>query len=137
MKRNVLFQRILALFIAFLFIPLLLSDSGIGESESKQLSAASSQTVTNCDFYGFTGVIRAEEILPSGTSRISRCDSSGRPIQLKCIDYFFRSNHFLLYAAGVLYIILHYISRRICSSRKFIIKYIHDQDGYKNRPSFY
>lgn len=136
MKRVTLVRRIVALFLVLTIIPLLLSCSQIAETDNKQLNDFSQQ-VTSSDFSGLTALIQAEKILPQNTTRIAQCDSSGRQIQLKYVDYFIKRNNFLLYAAAILYIALFYIACRICSCRKFIIKYIHNQDGYKNRPSFY
>ena len=135
MKRKTLVRRIMALFLVLTIIPLLLSFSQLGESDSKQLHDFSQQ-VTSSDL-GFTALIQAEKILPQNTTRIAECNSSGRQIQLKYVDYFIKRNNSLLFAAAILFISLCYISGRICSSRKFIIKYIHNQDGYKNKPSFY
>ena len=136
MKRITLVRRIVSLFLVLTIIPLLLSCSHIVEPDSKQLSDFSQQ-VTSSNFSGLTALIQAEKILPQNSTRIAGYDNSGRQIQLKYVDYFIKRNNFFLYAAAILCIALCYISGRICSSRKFIIKYIHNQDGYKNRPSFY
>ncbi len=137
MKQNTFVRHLFALFIAFSFIPMFLSGNDFREANNDRLGNSDSHKIITCNVCRIVESVNAEELLSSNTTRITRCDTSRRLTQPKCFDYCFKGSSFLLFAAGILFLTLYHICRKICHSRRFIIKYIHDQDGHKNMPSYY
>lgn len=139
MKWNKIFiYRLTALFVAFLFIPMLLCGSNSGDKEDNPLSPKNSGfNISTQEVCQPSAIACAEELLQSGGLRISRCGSAKRTNLPKCFDYYFNRILEFLNAAGVLYINIGFFIGCIACSRRFIIRYIHHQDGYRISPSFY
>lgn len=131
MNHNSFTRRLFALLIAFSFLPLLISGNDSNRTRNNLSSDLGAQNSITCDVYRFAVVICAEELLPSGTARLTRYDTSRKFIHPRRIYNYSKGNTYLLFAASVLFIILFLVYRRIYGSRRFIIKYIHDQDGHK------
>ena len=139
MKWNKIFiYRLTALFVAFLFIPMLLCGSNSGDKEDNPLSPKNSGfNISTQEVCQPSAIACAEELLQSGGLRISQCGSAKRTNLPKCFDYYFNRILEFLNAAGVLYINIGFFIGGIACSRRFIIRYIHHQDGYRISPSFY
>lgn len=139
MKWNKIFiYRLTALFVAFLFIPMLLCGSNSGDKEDNPLSSKNSGfNISTQEVCQPSAIACAEELLQSGGLRISRCGSAKRTNLPKCFDYYFNRILEFLNASGVLYINIGFFIGGIACSRRFIIRYIHHQDGYRISPSFY
>ena len=139
MKWNKIFiYRFAALFVAFLFIPMLLCGSNSGDKEDNPLSPKySGFNISMQEICQPSAIACAEELFQSGGLRISRCGSVKRTNLPKCLDYYFNRILEFLTAAGVIYINTIFLMCGFACSRRFIIRYIHHQDGYRISPSFY
>lgn len=136
MKQNTFLQRIAALFSVLTFIPLLFSSNNIKWNNNEQTSSSDPHILLTCDVYQLTEFLSLEELLPTSGTRISHFTPSKRLVQPKCLDYCFEGVYFILFAASILFIALRTRNKRICFSRRYIIKYIHNQDGIKITPPF-
>jgi len=132
MKQNTFVHRIFALFIAFSCISLLLSGNGYFQANRVQISSSDHQRAITCDFYRFTVPVCTEELLSSEGTRITQSNASGAPKRSGCLNYCFKGSSFILLTAVIIFSALYLVFTRICCIRRFIIKYIHDQDGYKS-----
>ena len=137
MKQKSFVQRIFALFIAFSCLSLLLSGNGYEKVNNGQLSSSENHRIITCDFYRFTVPVCTEELLSPEGTRITQSNASGVPKRSGSFDYCFKGSSFILLAEVITFTALYLVCTGICCIRRFIIKYIHDQDGYKINPSYY
>lgn len=137
MKHNFTLRHTLALLTALTFIPLFLSGKSINGIKLSDKQNRNTQKVVSCDAYRFTETVFAEELKSQNPIRIIRCDSSQRLNQPKFLDFCFYFGTLIRSAVGILFITIYLVFRKICHKCRYIIKYIHDQDGFKIIPSFY
>jgi hypothetical protein len=137
MKHNFTLRHTLALLTALTFIPLFLSGKSINGIKLSDKQSRNTQKVISCDAYRFTETVFAEELKSQNPIRIIRCDSSQRLNQPKFLDFCFYFGTLIRSAVGILFITIYLVFRKICHKCRYIIKYIHDQDGFKIIPSFY
>ena len=102
---------------------------------------ASDNVRTNCHInsfdlpdhaiYGFVKAVSSEELLTADVPRITRynhCKGTNQPKGwLFCLNY----KPSFLTAVFIIYVLISHTGNVIFSSKKYIIKYIHDQDGHK------
>lgn len=81
--------------------------------------------------------ICSEELLPSKNINITHSDTKKPQNRLKHFDKCFKGGCILFIASAVLYLLLFQALRQVKCLKRYIIIYIHDQDGFKNRPSLY
>ena len=137
MKQKSFVQRIFALFIAFSCLSLLLSGNGYDKAKKGQFGSSDHQRSITSEFYRFTVPVCTEELLSPEGTRITQSNASGVPKRSGSFDYCFKGSSFILLAAVLIFTALYLVFTGICCIRRFIIKYIHDQDGYKINPSYY
>lgn len=130
MKQNTFVRYLFALLISFSLFSLLLSSDDICEANNFRLN---NNKAAAYDIYSYVKALSADKILPDKNTRITQCDNYGKLSHPRCFDYCFKGSFFILFAAEIFYIVLLFIYCEIRSSSKFIIKYIHDQDGHKNK----
>ena len=137
MKQRAYLQRILVFFIALSFLPLLISGSSTKGSTNDRSNVHSTNRLISGSTYRFAEIICAEELLSPGNTKITRYDTSRKLTHPRFFEHYFNSSSFLLFASCILCLKLLLVHGSIRASRKFIIKYIHDQDGHKILPSYY
>ncbi|MBR1422510.1 MAG: hypothetical protein IJ571_03600 [Ruminococcus sp.] len=137
MKKPTLAQRIFSLMFALSFITLLFSNGDVNVQEDRLRTPVSRQSIIAADVYRLLQGVCSEELLPSRLTRITHTNAVKKQEQQKSFEHFLCGSSFLFIAAAVLYLLLFQVFRQVQFRRKYIIKYIHDQDGYKNRPSLY
>lgn len=132
MKQKTRFlYHIFALFIAFSFLPLFFSDNYTRGSDADPISSLNTDfSFSRFDISTLPVVVYSEELTPSNTTRTSCYRGYRNLLDPKKIYYSNGCLHFLI-SAFIIFIIIRLFSNSITYSRKFIIKYIHDQDGHK------
>ena len=132
MKQRSFMRYLFAILIALSFLPLLLSGNDIKGFDDNQLRDSEDYTVIVCDVCEYVETLCAEDVQPFDNNiRITRNETSRRLNQPKCFDYCFKGSSFLIFSASILFVTLILVYKALFSSRSFIIKYIHDQDGDK------
>lgn len=126
-------SRLISIFIALSVFTLLFSGNGIRGSDTERpnshIHAFSILNYGICDAIQF---LPDEELLSSyNPAQLSRSHNSKGLNQQKSVIFFLRNSLLLFLAAYVLYVFLQRIENNTFYSRKYIIKYIHDQDGHK------
>lgn len=139
MKWNKIFvYRLTALLSAFLFIPMLLCSNNLKPQEDNPQSLQKKgYNITIQDVCQPSAIACTEELAQSGSLRITRCGSTKRTNLPKCLDYYFNRILEFLIVAFILYLNVRFRVSGASFSCRFIIRYIHDQDGYRISPSFY
>ncbi len=84
-----------------------------------------------CDLQKDAKIVIAEKNILTNNIRIIRSNKTQRQYQPNCYDYSFKGSSWLLRQPFFLFVIIYLAIVWICQSRRFIIKYIHDQDGHK------
>lgn len=129
-------ERILALILALAFA-LMFTSAGTAPPDQGTGTAPVSQHDAVREIFLLGRGLCPEELIPPEAQRLTRPDTSHRPGQRSSLDRALGRGTFLLMAAVLVYLVMLRISRRVLPAKRYIIKYIHDQDGYKNRPSLY
>lgn len=129
-----LVQRMISLMFAVTFWGLLFS-GGISEYDNRLCKASSDTAITVREVTRLAQGVCSEELLPSNNAKITHSDTIRPQNRLKYFDKWFKVGCILFIAAEVLYLLLFQALRQVWCLEKYIIRYIHDQDGYKNRPS--
>lgn len=84
-----------------------------------------------CDLQKDAKIVIAEKNILTNNIRIIRSNKIQRQYQPNCCDYGFKGSSWLLRQPFFLFVFIYPAIMGICHSRRFIIKYIHDQDGHK------
>ena len=126
-------HHILALFIALSLLPaLMLRNSQADNRKSNPLSPLSeSLTLAESDIHRYPAAIISSEIFREHYARISQNNKSRRSGFSDIFQLCFIKNILLIAAAYILFILIKLRHENKNISLKFIIRYIHDQDGYK------
>ncbi len=126
-------HHILALFIALSLLPaLMLRNSQADNRKSNPLSPLSeSLTLAESDIHRYPAAIISSEIFREHYARISQNNKSGRSGFSDIFQLCFIKNILLIAAAYILFILIKLRHENKNISLKFIIRYIHDQDGNK------
>ncbi len=136
MKKHTIEQRMISLMSALFLCIFLFAGDNNRETDS-ELGAVSKQKTIVCDVYTIAQGVCSQELLQSDAAKLVRSDTPRKSDRHRWFEHFIKGSFFLFIAAVVLYLVLFQIFRQIQFRRRYIIKYIHDQDGYKNRPSLY
>ena len=131
-----LVQRMISLMFALTFLGVLFSGS-ISEYDNILCRASSDTRIMVREVSRIAQGVCSQELLPSNNAKITHSDTTRPQNRLKYFDKWFKAGCMLFAAAAVLYPLLFQALRQARCLKKYIIKYIHDQDGYKNRPSLY
>lgn len=125
--------RLTALFIAFSLLPLLLLGSQEFRKSDKNLVRPFSESLTSVeyDIHQHPAAIITEELFRDHTARISQNHNTKRSGRSYTFQFCLIRNFFLLAAAYILFVLIKLRRENRNSSLSFIIRYIHDQDGYK------
>ena len=137
MKRKNFKYRMLALFAALLLLPLMFSAQSSVRVKDDSQNSLQVYDMLPCDFDCNVLIVTSKELLCTNNVRITRCEGLRSQYQPRCFDYCFKGNSCLICAAVLLYMIIYSSRRKLCLSRRFIIKFIHDQDGHKIAAPFY
>ena len=137
MKRKSFKYRMLALFVAFLLLPLMFSAQSSVRVKDDSQNSFQAYDMLPCDFNCNGLIVTSKELICTNNVRITRCEVLRSQYQPRCFDYCFKGNPCLICAAVLLYMIIYSSRRKLCLSRRFIIKFIHDQDGHKIVTPFY
>lgn len=131
--------RILSMFLAFSLIPALVSGSQNDRKFSHDSLIPLSEAMTSVDsgIDRFPTAIIAAELFRDNTTRISRSHTTRRSGHPEIMQFCLVGSIFLLAAAYILVVLIRRRNKRRNSSLSFIIRYIHDQDGYKSPGLFY
>ena len=130
--KNTVIHKIISALTALLLLPLLLTGNGIRdrhEHSSDQHHRPYSFSVS--DDHALPVIVYAEEFTSAEPVRLSRSGIRKLPLQPEWFICFFNGAIRLITAALLLYVISTLMSVNIVPSRRYIIKYIHDQDGHK------
>lgn len=126
-------SRLISIFIALSVFSLFFSGNGIrGSDVERPNSHIHAFSILNhgvCDVIQF--LPEDELLLSHNPARLSRSHNSKGLHQQKNFILYLKNSLLLLFAAYVLYVFLQRIENNTFCSRKYIIKYIHDQDGHK------
>ncbi|MBR3760629.1 MAG: hypothetical protein IKK47_06550 [Ruminococcus sp.] len=125
--------RLISLFIALSLLPaLMLRNSQADNRKSNPLSPLSeSLTLAESDIHRYPAAIISSEIFREHYARISQNNKSRRSGFSDIFQLCFIKNILLIAAAYILFILIKLRHENKNISLKFIIRYIHDQDGYK------
>lgn len=137
MKDRKLVQRMISLMFAMTFLGVLFSGSDISEYDNRLCRASYDTKITVREVSRLVMGVCSQELLPSNNAKITHTDTARPQNRLKYFEKWFKDGCILFAAAEVLYLLLFQALRQVKCLKKYIIKYIHDQDGYKNRPSLY
>ena len=132
-----LVQRMISLMFAMTFWGVLFSGSDISEYDNSLFRASSDTKIMVREVSRIAKGVCSQELLPSNNAKITHSDTARPQNRLKYFDKWFKDGCIIFVAAAVLYLLLFQALRQVKCLKKYIIKYIHDQDGYKNRPSLY
>ncbi len=123
--------RILSVFIALLFLPMFFYGASGNKSAAEPLKKQNSFNISLNDICFTATAICEEEFVQSGTAKISECRTLRRLVQPKSADYYIANVSFSPLSANIYYFRLNLSITALINSRKFIIRYIHHQDGYR------
>lgn len=124
--------RLLALFISLSFFSLLFSGNCIRSSDNSKVNSHNHILgVSNHKTCEFINIEPTDELVTSSIPRISRYHTPKGFNQPKYFIYCLKNSLLSLLAAFVLYVIINCGDSTALCSRRYIIKYIHDQDGHK------
>ena len=130
------FQRhILSLLIALSLLPLFVTCNEMRGADDLRLRGLRKQGVISCDLFRFADAVCAEKLLPSDDARIMRPNPVRRlhhPRYYACCAVLSSA---VLSFACMLCKATYTEDRSRGGCRRYIIKYIHDQDGYKGASS--
>lgn len=131
MKQNTFVRHLFALLITFSLFSIFLSFGDTAEANNYRFSIQSGHEASAYNNYNFVKVLNPDRILPAKNSGIGIPDSAGKTSHPKCFDFFIKSSPFLSLTACIYFVLLLFDTAEICSSNKFIIRYIHNKDGHK------
>lgn len=134
-KYHSVIQHMLSLLIALSVLPLLVSCNEIRGADNAQSRRLRTQGAISCDLFRFADAVCARELLPSDAAKIMRPNPVRRlhhPRYFACCTAGSRA---VLFSACLLCKAAYTEDRSRGGCRRFIIKYIHDQDGYKGASS--
>lgn len=137
MKKRTFAQRIISLMLTLSFVALLFSGGDAVRQEERLQSSATRQSIIAADVSRLVQGVCSGELLAQRAAKLTHLDASEKQEQHRVPDRFLWGCSFNFIAAVVLYLTLFRIFRQVQFRRRYIIKYIHDQDGYKNRAPFY
>ena len=137
MKKRTFAHRIVPMLLVFSFFSVLFAGSNISESENRLCKTSSDTKIMVREVSRIAQGVCSEELLSSNNAKITHSDTTRPQNSLKYFDKWFKDGCILFVAASVLYLLLFQALRQVKCLKQYIIKYIHDQDGYKNRPSLY
>ena len=131
--------RLIALFIAFSFLPALLFGSQNEKKSEKDLVIPLSESLISVeyDIHQHPAAIITEELLRDHITRISQNHNPKRSGQSDTFQFYLINNFLLVAAAYILFILIKLRRENKNYSLLFIINYIHNQDGYKIHNFFY
>ena len=132
MKQNALTQRLFFLLITLSVFPLFLSGNGLRGSDDARLDDIRTRGVGVCEIYRYVDAFCTEVYLPSADAKIRQSNPARRSHQSRVFVCCASGGSVLLFAAGVSCMLRLSAERRSGSYSRYIIKYIHDQDGYKS-----
>lgn len=135
MTKRTFVQRIVSLMFALSFFSVLFSGCDISETENRLYRTSSDTKIMVREVSRIAQGVCSEELLPSKNAKITHSDTTRPQNRLKYFDKWFKHDCIIFVAASVLYLLLFQALRQVKCLKKYIIKYIHDQDGFKNRPS--
>ena len=131
MNKKAFRKNIIVLFLAFSLLLLLLPSQSFLRLNSAHQNSLKYYDTLPCDVEHIAVIAAAERILPANQIRLTRCDPLHDQYQPRSFDRCFKGNSWSFFPAWLLYIIIYYFFRKLCCSRRYIIKYVHDQDGHK------
>lgn len=137
MKKHTPVQRIFSVLFALFFLAYGPAGTDISNADSSSETAVYRHLRTTHAAYTLVRGTGYEELLSLSFTRLTRPDTSRGSRQPKCFDSFFAGCCYRLVTAGILFLIYLLTFEQVTSCKRFIIKYIHDQDGHKNTTSFY
>lgn len=137
MKKRTLTQRALSLLFTLSMLSLLLSGSAFGGTEDSLNSTVSRRSTSIFNAYDPVREVCCEELITSRAVRLTRTDTAKRQSRIRLPEPSRACSSLLYIAAAIIYLILFQLFGQSVSLKRYIIKYIHDQDGFKNRPSLY
>ena len=137
MKKRTLAHRIICLMFALCIFTYVFTGTDIREADNSLKSSASRHYTASFDALSLVRGIFSEDLLSQGNAKITRPDASRRQGQQKSFENFYAGSYYLLFTAGIMYLIMPPAFWQVRYCKKYIIKYIHDQDGPKGTPSFY
>ena len=126
-----------AMVIAFLFLLFSFSGNVVSGLNNEHTNFNDAQNTYSCSAHRLAEVVCSEELLPLNQARIISSDSLRKPNQPKFFDCSSNGSTYLLISADILYLKAYLLKRKVSSTNRFIIKYIHDQDGHKILSPFY
>ena len=133
MKYNrTMIQKIVSAFTALLLLPLLLTCNGIKSPYERSFGQHSSPyNFSASDNPALPVIACSEELITKDTVRFLRSGTQRLPVHPEWFIYFFNGAIHLLTTALLLYVISLLMNENIVLISRYIIKYIHDQDGHK------
>jgi len=125
--------RIIALFIALSMLPALLFSGHDLKNTEKDHAGPFSESILSAeyDINQYPAAFITEELFRDHTARISQNHPQKRSGRSDTFQVCLISNFLLTAAAYILFILIKLWHENKNFSLKFIIRYIHDQDGYK------
>lgn len=130
-QRTYLLYRILAVWMALTFLPVLLSVSPAPEKRPTDRGTLSEQRIPHPELDRLTELALAEELLPYRPARTFRAQAHKGTGGQRTFQLCFGAFWLLLITVCILYRIRRLFWSSLRYSRSYIIRYIHDQDGRK------
>lgn len=132
-SKQTLIHNFISVLTALFLLPLLITGNGIKTQHGSSLGKNSPPfSISVSDNIALPVIASAEEVLPAKPVRLSHSGAQKLPVRPEWFICFFGGAIRLLAAVLLLYAISAIVSGNIISSRRYIIKYIHDQDGHKD-----
>ena len=125
--------KLLAIVIAFSFFSLFLSENDIRGADNNKVYPH--RPYFGLSDYGICVAVNiesTEELVPLNFPKITRYQNSRGIHNPKSFVYYLKNNLIFLLTAFILYAIIRFYDNDILYCRRYIIKYIHDQNGPKD-----
>lgn len=137
MNKHTLAKRIISLMLVMSFLGLLFSTNSSSGYKSDPLSSCDDAKIISTELHTIARGICSQELLPSKNARITHSDTTKPQNRLKSFDNCFSGGQILFTAAAALCLLLFQAFGQVICLKRYIIRYIHDQDGYKGISSLY
>ena len=136
MRKITIYSRLTALMTVLLLLPALAFS--MQDNKSPEYSTGSITVGTQCrhtELVRFVTLAYPEEFLPSRNTHQLRNQTRHSTSAPRSDTLYFKRSQFCFQAVCILYVILWFLGKSVSYSQRFIIRYIHDQDGRKGKAS--
>lgn len=131
-QKKSLIYRILSVWLAISFLPILFLMNPVQEVEQQQLDCLVQEScIPHPELGRFVTLIYTEEFLPQKTDRIYRYNNPRNLTRFKSFQPFFKRKILLFISVYILLAQWCFLGKAVTYTQKYIIRYIQNQDGRK------